>query len=221
MTRKIQEGLLQLASRVGDHTTLTSLQDFEAGWRAISNATGVLQAAYLSRPNVSRAEGSLAYHAAHQKYHELFQSELQAKGLYDIFLLNSDGDVVYSVYKEQDYATNFLTGKYAQSGLGNVFRATKSKPSVVSSVDIEPYAPSKGAQASFISTGILDRNGTLQGVLAFQIPLNSPANLAPEKKAVFSRLAQRIYKPCLDDSGCVPKDIKTPGSFLWHSLMCH
>ena len=41
----------------------------------------------------------------------------------DIFIFDLDGNLVYSVYKELDYATNFISGPYASSGLGDAFRS--------------------------------------------------------------------------------------------------
>ena len=37
--------------------------------------------------------------------------------------------------------------------------------------DFKPYAPSHGAPASFISQAILDENGSLAGILVFQMPI--------------------------------------------------
>ncbi|MDH5681508.1 MAG: methyl-accepting chemotaxis protein, partial [Spirochaetota bacterium] len=46
------------------------------------------------------------YSAHHGKYHPLFRQYLEEYGYYDIFLVDNTGNIVYSVYKEQDYATN-------------------------------------------------------------------------------------------------------------------
>ena len=46
----------------------------------------------------------------------------------DIFLFNQKGDLVYTVYKELDFATNLKTGRWADSNLAEVFRAVDRQP---------------------------------------------------------------------------------------------
>jgi methyl-accepting chemotaxis protein len=50
-----------------------------------------------------------------KKYTELY-------GYYDLFLVNPDGYAFYTVAQEADYKTNFVNGKYADSGLGRLVR---------------------------------------------------------------------------------------------------
>ena len=97
------------------------------------------------------------------RYHKFYRDLLRAKGYYDIFLFDTTGELIYSVYKELDYATNFINGPYAQSGLGKAFGAALAQPDTVHVIDFEPYEPSYGALASFISTGVRD-NGQVVGV---------------------------------------------------------
>jgi len=51
------------------------------------------------------------YSQAHRHYHPWFRKLLEERGYYDIFLISTDGDVIYSVFKELDYATNLLHGE--------------------------------------------------------------------------------------------------------------
>ena len=169
-----------------DETALAAAE-FSAAWDAVQGErVAVLQSAYISNnPNpvgskekLDRAPGDLKYHAVHGKHHNLYRSLLYEKGYYDIFVLNTEGELIYSVYKEPDYATNFVSGQYAQSGLGKAFRAAMAQPDVVHVMDFEPYAPSNGALASFISTGIRGANGQVIGVLSFQLPGSGPIDIA-------------------------------------------
>ena len=55
----------------------------------------------------------------HQYYHPFFRDFLQRFGYYDIFLVDQkSGRIVYSVFKELDYATSLKNGPYANSGIG-------------------------------------------------------------------------------------------------------
>ena len=118
------------------------------------------------------------YHILHQKVHLALRPFLEERGYYDIFLISPEGDIVYSVFKELDYATNLRNGVYANSGLADVWRkATSSAPGTISFVDFAPYAPSYGAPAAFLAVPIVgtpgsSRAGETLGTLAVQIPID-------------------------------------------------
>ncbi len=89
------------------------------------------QRAYISdnpnpvgeRDRLDRAQENVHYNFQHANYHPFFRQIKDGEGYYDIFLFNPEGDLVYSVYKEADYATNLRTGRYSGSGLGQAFAA--------------------------------------------------------------------------------------------------
>ena len=89
------------------------------------------------------------------------------------FLFAPNGDLVYTVFKELDYATNLNTGEWKDSDLGNAFHVAVRNPKSDQQnfFDFKPYAPSHGAAASFISQAILNDDGSLAGVLVFQMPI--------------------------------------------------
>ena len=108
----------------------------------------------------------------HGLYHPAFSSILNSKGYYDIFLVNTQGDVVYTVAKEADFTTNLLNGQYKDSGLAEAFReAATDAPGTVHYSDLAPYAPSNDIPASFMSTQILNQDGEYVGVLVLQLPV--------------------------------------------------
>jgi methyl-accepting chemotaxis protein len=112
------------------------------------------------------------YDQAHKQFHEHFKLILEAFEYYDIFLVDADNDtVVYSVFKELDYATSLKNGPYANSGLADVYRAAKVLPKGETAlIDFKRYLPSYNAAASFIGTPIYI-NDVLEGVLVFQMPV--------------------------------------------------
>lgn len=116
-----------------------------------------------------------SYTSNHQRFHPWFRKFLEARGYYDIFLIDADGDVVYTVFKELDYATNVISGEYKDSDLGNAFRAAQasSKDDAVLFYDFKPYAPSAGAAASFIATPLINSMGDFMGALVFQMPIDN------------------------------------------------
>lgn len=114
------------------------------------------------------------YAAAHEKYHPYLSSFLERFGYYDIFLIDAKtGNIVYSVFKELDYATSLLEGPYAESNFADAFRAVQGvrNSERVRMVDFAPYFPSYDSPASFLAASIVDNNEPI-GVLIFQIPID-------------------------------------------------
>ena len=121
-------------------------------------------------------DGSL-YSQLHRKYHPWFRGLLYKKGYYDIFLFDTKGNLIYSVFKELDYATNVNTGEWKETDLGNAFRKALNNPKQSHFFDYKPYAPSNDAPASFIAQAVKDPNGNVIGVLSFQMPVDKINNL--------------------------------------------
>lgn len=118
------------------------------------------------------ANGRSVYHRNHEQYHSTFRSFLDKFGFYDIFLVDAEqGHIVYSVFKELDFATNLKSGPYKNSGIARAYNeALKLDEGSVAFDDFATYLPSYNAPASFLATPIV-RNNTTIGVLIFQIPL--------------------------------------------------
>ena len=125
-----------------------------------------------SKDALLNLKNSSGYARVHSQFHEQMREFQQRFGFYDIFLVDIDsGDVVYSVFKELDFATSLNDGKYAHSGLGDAFRMVKSgKKNAVSMTDFKPYLPSYHAQAGFMASPIYDGEKRI-GVLIFQMPI--------------------------------------------------
>ncbi|WP_417345687.1 methyl-accepting chemotaxis protein [Ferrimonas sp.] len=97
-------------------------------------------------------------------YDVFFPKYIEQYGYYDLFLIDRDGFVHYTVAKEADYQTNILNGRYAGSNLGSlVSRVMDSGQYGI--VDYRPYAPSNDEPAAFIALPV--QNGDM--VVALQI----------------------------------------------------
>lgn len=111
------------------------------------------------------------YNEAHKKYHNYLNELLEEIGFYDIFLIDLEtGDIVYSVFKEADFATNLYAGPYSQSNLANLVKSLNEnrdirKPTLV---DFKNYRPSYGAPASFIGVP-LTQGSEVIGALVVQV----------------------------------------------------
>lgn len=146
------------------------------------SASGLIgQAMYIAQnPNavgsklrLDRDARNLSYNAVHELYHPSIRAYLDAFGYYDIFLFDTEGNLVYSVFKETDYATNFLDGPYASTNFAEAYRAGLTLgPGEVVLKDFMPYEASYGAAASFTATPIF-REGVRVGVAVFQMPIDN------------------------------------------------
>jgi hypothetical protein len=147
-------------------STLACIQQY----RYISNnphPTG--QKAWLDN-----AKDGSEYSQVHEKYHPIIRSFLEKFGYYDIFLIDiTTGDMLYSVFKEVDFATSLLTGLYSITNFGKVVRAAieSHDKDFVRLIDFEPYDPSYRTPASFIACPIYDGAEKI-GILVFQMPIS-------------------------------------------------
>ncbi len=165
-----------------------ALLAFENGWADLGyRQRQNLQRLYIdenphplgSKDELDVANDGSSYSRAHGTYHPYFRSLQRDRGYYDIFLLDPGGNVVYSVFKEPDYATNVSNGEWKDTDLGNAFRAAKNAGTGQERAffDFKPYAPSQGTPAAFMSAPILGANNQLAGVIVFQMPIDTLNNV--------------------------------------------
>ena len=120
---------------------------------------------------VESKEDTTIYNRFHKFYHPTFRDLQNEFNYYDIFLIDINSlSVVYSVFKEADFATSLKDGPYRESGLGLLANQIKDNPERNQVVinDYRSYSPSYGAPASFIGAPIYDRN-EVTGILAIQL----------------------------------------------------
>lgn len=163
--------------------TIRALQDFHYAWKLIEgDKLGYLRDAYIDnnphpvgQKNLldKAADGSL-YSEMHGKYHPYFHTLQEQREYYDVFLFESGGDLVYTVFKELDFATNMMTGEWKETDLANAFRSAQNAANKhqISFYDFRPYKPSNDVPASFISIPLVDENDNKIGVLAYQMPIS-------------------------------------------------
>jgi methyl-accepting chemotaxis protein len=178
---------IDLSSQTENPTVLSAIRGFGEAWDALErDQTAYLKKWYIDdNPNeigqkqaLDYADDGSAYSQVHKLYHNYFRKLVDEKGYYDVFVFSMTGDLIYSVFKEQDFATNFVDGDYSETGLGGVVQAAlnATEPQVFFS-DFSEYAPSGGAAAAFIAAPVVDRRGVMRGVIAFQMPSDSIDNI--------------------------------------------
>ncbi len=119
-----------------------------------------------------------AYSIVHARNHPIFRDIIEKFGYYDLFLINPEGKIVYTVYKETDFTTNLSQGAYNESNLARLVAKVRQgkQKGYARIIDFEAYAPSYGAPAAFIAAPIFNQSEFI-GVLAVQIPVNEINNV--------------------------------------------
>ncbi len=91
--------------------------------------------------------------------------------LYDLFLIDIDGNILYSVEKESDLGKNILEGKLGRTNFSRIWQETLKDEKIHFS-DLELYDPSDGNVSGFITAPLYSTVGELIGVFAIQIKLD-------------------------------------------------
>nr|CRH05067.1 putative Methyl-accepting chemotaxis protein [Candidatus Magnetococcus massalia] len=176
----IQEDVQLLAK---NHMLIDALEEFEDGLAELGEApTQKLQRMYIhdnphptgDKHKLDSAKEDNLYNRIHKKYHPWLRDLLETRGYYDIFLITEHGRVVYSVFKELDFGTDVVEGRWKSSDLSRIYNMVDQnfRDGYVAFTDMSPYAPSAGAPASFIAAPIFDHEGKKHGALVFQMPLD-------------------------------------------------
>ncbi|HLV84598.1 MAG TPA: methyl-accepting chemotaxis protein [Devosia sp.] len=140
-------------------------------------AAAQLRSAYITdnpdpenRAALDSANGKGAsYDAPHKRYHPGFRTLMQERDYSDVLLISAAGDVVYSVAKNDDFATNVVTdAAMAATGLGQAFAIAKGlDDGQAAFVDYSTYAPT-GSAESFMAMPVYDKDEK-SGVMVFAI----------------------------------------------------
>lgn len=161
-------------------TTLAGFRRLSMGWKSYTvDPSASLVAAYITdnpeppghRKDYDRADDVNTYNQQHSEFHPTFRRWIESHGYNDFFLADLDGNVVYTVMKQTDFASNLLSGPEKDGPLAKVFAEAKADPGgIVHFSDFAAYGPSAGTPASFAARSILDEKGAVAGVVAVQIP---------------------------------------------------
>lgn len=171
-----------LSFTAGNSFTVEAFKAFSAAYSEFPNPLNDLQSAYITdnqypsgeKDKLDFAGTNTTYDTVHAKYHPWYREKLKTMGYYDIFFFDLEGNVIYSVFKEADYATNVINGQWKTSDLATIFKVSQnaSDNSKIHITDFKAYGPSANAPASFVSIPIMDQ-GQKIGVLAYQLPTAS------------------------------------------------
>ncbi len=96
---------------------------------------------------------------------------IQIYGYYDGFLIDADGNILFTVMGEEDLGTNIFRGRYSVTTFGRACRKAFETGRPVFS-DIEVWAPSNNKFSMFMIEVMVDEEGNKIGLMGFQMPIN-------------------------------------------------
>lgn len=155
--------------------------------RPKSTAASYLQYHYIVQNQNTPSKKDLAqniddanhYNKIHLTYHYSFKEIAERLKFYNLCLINDEtGEIVYSVFKESDFATSLMTGPYRYSHLASLVKKinTSHDREHVHMEDFAKYRPSYNNPAAFLGISLYDGDEKL-GILAVQIPIDPINNL--------------------------------------------
>lgn len=181
----------QTRTMVASQTVVSALRDFANSWYSLGDAPGdYLRQVYVSEnpnPLGQRAElldagDKKAWTIRHKKYHSAFRTFQQEQGFDDLFLLDPLGNLVYSVEKGAEFATNALSGPFKDSSLGAAFRAgLELEAGALHMTPMQEYSAAAGAPAMFISSPIM-KGDALMGVLVLRVDVGRIATILSQSR---------------------------------------
>ncbi len=164
-----------------------AIQGISGTWEALGTDAGShLQKAYVDnnpypageRHKLNAADNGTDYDRKHAEFHPHFLRIAEIKGLSDLLLFDAEGNLIYSVRKRPDFATNVVSGEWSSSHLAGAFNSAiaAGAGSETVFVDYAPFAPSNDAPVSFIARPVVGPSGDVIGVIAFELagaPINA------------------------------------------------
>lgn len=163
-------------------TTTQAIIALSDGYASLEDPETVLRRVYITdnehplgqKDLLVKADTGSSYGFIHAIYHPFFNALQDEFGYYDVFLFDTKGDLIYSVFKENDFATNMVTGQWKDSALAEVFNTANVMASDAETafVDFAPYGPSADAPAAFMARPVFNEQGDRLGVLAYQLPIH-------------------------------------------------
>ena len=117
------------------------------------------------------AKSSERYDRFHKTHHPSLRFMASKGGYDDLLLIDPAGNVIYSVYKNDDFAVNLTEGEWAQTPLAELYRAVMADPAQQRLVyaDYAPYPVAVDGRQAFVGAPVY-LNEKLLGIFALALP---------------------------------------------------
>lgn len=168
-----------LTVQASNPSLLDAVFGLKGGWREFENPQAYLQEMWITnnphefgdRDMLVDAGDDNNFTRTHKRYHDFFRTLMENVGLYDVILIDTQGNVIYTVEKEGDFATNILDDATENPNLRAIFEtmmAPENEEAGTQFFDFQMYEISS-APAAFFSSLIKSRTGRVAAVMIYQI----------------------------------------------------
>ncbi|SHJ55819.1 Adenylate cyclase, class 3 [Reichenbachiella agariperforans] len=125
------------------------------------------------KEKMDRVTSILDYDRIAATVHNRLKNFMSEMKFYDVLLMDTEGNVVYTVKKEPDFATNLKEGPYSSSNLGHLVQEILDNKDIHGGkfVDFELYRPSLGTPSSFVAAPVYSEDDFV-GIIALQMPIS-------------------------------------------------
>ncbi|WP_420546860.1 methyl-accepting chemotaxis protein [Curvivirga sp.] len=173
-----------LATQISSKGFQKIVRDFTNGWDYMKEkASEDLRRFYITenefpadqRDQLDKAKEDFSkYSLNHKKHHPWLRDYVKDRGYLDLYIFNKKGDLTYTLYKQDDYATNFLTGPWKDTALGQAVSETleMQAPGQMHYVDLSRYAAKGDQIAGFLVAPVYNQRKNLISVIAIQLPID-------------------------------------------------
>ena len=141
----------------------------------LNNETLALQYTFLAPDSLTSETDLLLagsdYGKTHQKFHPHLKALTKRLEYDNLFIIDSrDGNILYAVNKQIDFATSLLDGPHADSKLAQLFQKANQSPhkESITMSDFSPYRANFERPAAFIATPIFNGDEKT-GILVLQL----------------------------------------------------
>lgn len=130
-----------------------------------------IAAEYRYHPELQDAGDKSIYSSIHNRAHAFYQEILEINHYDDILIISPSGDVVYSVDKRDDFASNVLDPAGSALAIPFLQAINAGKPDFTTFTDITSYGPA-AKPVVFFAAPIYSKSNLI-GVLVLELPIDT------------------------------------------------
>ena len=200
--RTVAQDLVSTAKR---SSSKRAIMGFERAWKILDDAEiSELRRLYVAenefaageRLRTDSAGDSSTWTTVHAQMHPEFRDILELGGYGDIYLIDADGRVIYSVAKWDDFGTDLTQPATADSALAQVFAQAIDLPRGETAFqDFAPYAAAGGVRAGFLATPMFSTSGQTLGVLVYQLRAAALSEILASSKGLGQTFSTFLLGP--------------------------
>ena len=181
-----------LAATSQNNLMRIALEGFKYDWGFLgADATNELKRRYITEnpfPEGERQKYDTAqkpddakissYDQTHERYNAQLREMAESRGWEDFFLVDMNGNVIYSVNKYDDYASNLRSDALKNTGIGRVYEGIVGANIIDKTVfaDYAAYPPIGNQPAAFMGHALNSQMGPV-GVIIIRVPTGKIAEI--------------------------------------------